>query len=273
MNKINEKFVFNHNYHSHCVLCHHATGTVSDYCDEAFRLGFKEWGVSDHGPLCASWKSRMTTEEFLTKYLPEIRLNQEKYQGKMKIYASLEIEYYPEYDLWYKDYLNRYHLDYLILGQHAIMVDGNLVDAFKGFEIKYAEEYKNEVIAGMRSGYFKILAHPDLFMLSLTRNGATWTDELERISREIIEAAIETGVYLEVNINGARRPLIKNEKGEDTWIYPYLNFWRIASTYKDAKFILGSDSHKVEYLTDGKDQEVIDFCNKLNIKLEEKIEF
>lgn len=272
MSKINEGFKFNHNYHSHCVLCRHATGTVSDYCDEAYRLGFLEWGVSDHGPLAPCWKSRMTMEEFLTIYLPEIRLNQEKYMGKMKVYSSLEIEYYPEYDKWYKDYLDRYHLDYLILGQHALMKNNIWIDTFKGFELKDVYEYRDEVVRGLNSGYFKVLAHPDLFMLSLTRRGLKWTSELEQVSRDIIEAAIKNNVYLELNINGARRSKTFNEKGEETWVYPYLNFWRIASKYKDAKFILGSDSHKVEYLSDGKDLEVIEFCNKLGIKLEEKIE-
>lgn len=269
--KVNDKFVFNHNYHSHCELCRHADGTVSDYCDEAYRLGFLEWGVSDHGPLAPCWQSRMTLDEFLTIYLPEIELNQKKYQGKMKIYKSLELEYYPEYDLWYRDYLNRYHLDYLILGQHALYKNGEWINTYKGFGLEEAIEYKNEVVSGLNSGYFKILAHPDLFMLSFTRANQTWTKELDDISREIIEAAIKNNVYLELNVNGARRQMTKNEKGEDTWLYPYLNFWRIAAEYKDAKFILGSDSHKVSYLTDGKDLEVIDFCNKLGIKLEEKI--
>ncbi len=271
MKKCNEGFKFIHNYHSHCYLCGHATGTVSDYCDEAYRLGFKEWGVSDHGALAPQWKARMSMDDFILKYLPEIEFNQKKYEGKMKIYKAIEIEYYKEYDLWYREYLDRYHLDYLILGQHALYKDGEWISPYKGFTLDEVIEYKNEIISGMATGYFKILAHPDLFMLSFARANQTWVKELDDISKEIIEAAIEYNVYLEVNINGARRPKTKNDLGEETYVYPFLNFWRIASTYKDAKFILGSDSHKVEYLTDGKDQEVIEFCNKVGIKLEERI--
>lgn len=272
MTKINDKFVFNHNYHSHCELCRHAVGTISEYCDSAFKNGFKEWGVSDHGPLLDEWKSRMIFDEFLNVYLPEIELNQKKYQGKMKILKALEIEYYPEYNDLYLDYLNKYKLDYLILGQHALKTNDKIINLYNGLTIDEVYIYRDEVVNALNTKYFKVLAHPDLFMLSLTRNNEKWSKELDEVSKDIIEACINNDVYIEVNINGARRGIIKNELEEDTWQYPYLNFFRIASQYKNAKFILGLDCHKLTDIGDSKAKEVIDFCNKLNIKLEDKIE-
>lgn len=271
MTKINKDYIFDHNYHSHCKLCGHAEGSVSDYCDRAYQKGFKVWGISDHGPLLDEWKSRMLFSEFLDIYLPEIKANELKYKGKMKILKSLELEYFPKYESLYLDYLNKYHLDYLVLGQHAIITNNNTFDLFSKLTLEEVKEYKNEVVNALNTKLFKILAHPDLFMYSLTKNGLTWTSELDQISREIIEAAIKNDVYIEVNVNGARRGTIKNELGEDTWMYPYLNFFRIASQYKDAKFILGADCHKLDFVKDDKVNEVIEFCNKLNIKLEKEI--
>ena len=268
---MNKNFNFNHNYHSHCYLCHHAKGTISDYCDEAFKLGFKEYGVSDHGPLLPIWKNRMTFDEFTDIYLKELEINKEKYQGKMKVYKSLELEYYEEYDKWYYDYLNKYHLDYLVLGQHFVYKNGEIQETRKGIDHSWVVDNKNQVVKGIESGYFKVLAHPDYFVLIVTKF-RFWYKELEEISREIIEACIKNDVYLEVNANGIRHKRIINEKGEEVYSYPCTEFWKIVSTYKDAKVIIGSDCHNVNQIKDKAIDDAIDFCNKLNIKLRERIE-
>ena len=38
------------NYHTHNYRCNHATGTASDYVEEAIKNGFSEIGISDHLP-------------------------------------------------------------------------------------------------------------------------------------------------------------------------------------------------------------------------------
>lgn len=43
--------MFNANYHSHSKYCHHASGELTEYAEEAVKAGLKEIGISDHIPL------------------------------------------------------------------------------------------------------------------------------------------------------------------------------------------------------------------------------
>ena len=50
------------NYHTHTKLCNHAEGMPIDYVARAVELGYREIGISDHGPLLKEWHYRMTIE-------------------------------------------------------------------------------------------------------------------------------------------------------------------------------------------------------------------
>lgn len=258
------------NYHTHCLLCRHAQGMPHDYIEKAIELGLEDIGISDHGPIIPNWK-RMNYEEFLNVYLKDIDYSIEKYSNKIKIYKGLEIEYYKGFDSfgYYNILLNK--LDYLILGQHDLIIDKKIYDVFSNeMKKEHIKEYTDEVISALNTGYFKILAHPDVFMHRYTGN---WDDELETMSRRIIEEAIKNNVYLELNVNGARRGYKKRIDGEIRWSYPYLEFWKLVSEYKDAKIVLNSDCHKVEHLYDEMVEEVIEFSKMLNLKIVERIDF
>lgn len=258
------------NYHTHCLLCRHAQGMPHDYIEKAIELGFSEIGISDHGPIIPSWK-RMNYEEFINVYLKDINESIEKYSSKIKIYKGLEIEYYEGFDSfgYYKGLLD--NLDYLILGQHDLIVDKKIYDIFSNeMKKEHILEYTKEVVSALNTKYFKILAHPDVFMY---RYSGKWDNDLINMSREIIEAAIKNDVYLELNVNGARKGLCKTNDGEISWKYPYLEFWRLVSEYKDAKVIINSDCHKISYLYDEVTEEVIKFSKMLKLNVVERIDF
>lgn len=257
-----------YNYHTHCYLCNHAEGFPHDYIEKAIELGFEGIGISDHGPLRPEWIHRMNYDEFIDIYLKDIDDSINKYSNCIEIYKGLEIEYYDEYLLYYHLLLEK--LDYLILGQHALKMNGKIVDIFENMTKESIFEYTNEVIEALDTKCFKILAHPDIFMYKYPYE---WDSDLEDCSRRIIETAIKNDVYLELNVNGARRGVIKNSFGEDTWKYPYLDFWRIVSEYKEAKIVINADCHKIDYLYDNITEEVIDFAKKLNLNVVRRIEF
>src|SRR5690606_13625101 len=116
--------------------------------------------------------------------------------------------------------------------------------------------YKDQVIQGMATGYFKILAHPDLFLF----NYQTWNELTEKVSREIIEASIKYNVLLEVNANGIRRKPIINQDGKQVYIYPRIEFWKIVQEYKDAKVIIGEDNHKIAFTGDESVRKAFEFA-------------
>ena len=90
------------NFHTHNYRCGHAVGNVEDYVKVAINEGYSELGISDHAPVPSHYEDRMKMEE-LGEYLIEIEEAQKKYGDKIKIYKSLEIEYFPEWQEYYDE--------------------------------------------------------------------------------------------------------------------------------------------------------------------------
>lgn len=248
------------NYHTHTKLCNHAEGMPIDYVARAVELGYREIGISDHGPLLKEWHYRMTIEEFYKIYLPEIEKAKKKYGDKIKIYRGLEIEYHPDfhecYERWNKD------LDYLILGQHVIFTGPFIRDIYHDLNDEDIASYRDEVIAAMRTGYFKIFAHPDIYLF----RRPDWNPFLEAAARAIVEAAVENDVILEINANGIRRKRILNQDGKPAYIYPRYEFWRVVSEYPEAKIIIGEDNHSPKYIDDVACHKARSFVSGLGLK-------
>lgn len=249
------------NYHTHVKLCNHAEGMPIDYVKKAVELKYEEIGISDHGPLLDEWTFRMNTDEYKNIYLPALDFAIKTYGNKIKIYKGLELEYLESYNQYYEDLLK--DLDYIILGQHIIKNKNRIYDIYKEMTAENVVLYKDQVIAGMKTGYFKILAHPDLFLF----NYQEWNALTEKVSREIIEASIKFGVLLEVNANGIRRKPIINQDNQKVYIYPRIEFWKIVSEYKNAKVIIGEDNHKIAFTGDSNVKKAYQFAKDLNLNI------
>lgn len=253
------------NYHTHTYLCGHAEGLPIDYVQKAIELGLEHIGISDHGYLKHKWVGRMNLDQYHNIYLPNIKEAKEKYGKQIEIFTGLELEYLDGYDGLYQKYVQE--TDYLILGQHIVEVNNVDYDLYKPMNDELIIAYKEAVIKGMESGYFKILAHPDLYML---RYGV-WNKLAETIAIAIIESAIKNNVYLEINSNGTRRAATYTNDLELTWLYPRIEFWRIVSRYPEAKVIVGDDAHYFNHLHDLAVYNAILFAKKVGIKIYDKI--
>lgn len=182
------------NYHTHTYLCRHAEGKPIDYVKLASGKGYHTIGISDHGPLIEEIYSqiisrRMNFKEYYELYLPELQEAKDKYPS-INVLKGLEIEYFPEMDEIYSKFLQ--DLDYLVLGQHYIHHQNKIISIYdRNIDLKAIESYKNDVIKGMRTGYFKILAHPDLFFW----NNFKWDETLKSISEEISKLLLNV-VYI-----------------------------------------------------------------------------
>ncbi|HNZ50495.1 MAG TPA: PHP domain-containing protein [Bacilli bacterium] len=224
-------------YHNHTYLCKHAIGEPMDYIKRAVELHYREFGMSDHGPLVPGWGLRMTMKQYREIYLPQIAKAKEKYQTQIQIFQGLELEYLEEYQEHYQKLL--LDLDYLILGQHVCYYKNKIHDIYRFMNDETLESYKDLVIQGMESGFFKILAHPDVFMYKHPK----WNQKTEEISRQIIESAINNHVILEINVNGIRQKPFLNDKNQITYIYPRLEFWSLVAEYPTALTMIGEDNH------------------------------
>ncbi|MBN8217175.1 MAG: histidinol-phosphatase [Spirochaetes bacterium] len=227
--------------HTHTWRCKHASGTVADYAASAANRGISVLGVSDHVPLPdGAWpEPRMGMDE-LPAYLEEIAEARRRHVG-LRILAGFECEYHPRYEAYYREeLLGRLGLDYLIAGQHWFDAPGGIQSVYDPAGPKSVRAYAASVVAAMKSGLFAFIAHPDLFGYFHPR----WDGEALAASREILSAAAELGVPLEVNGLGLRKPVLRTVEGVRP-PYPWSPFWELAVEYP-VVVCFNSDAHRPE---------------------------
>jgi len=234
-----------HNFHTHTYRCKHAEGDVDDYCEMAIQLGMKTLGISDHSALPDDrWLAARMKYVDLPEYTMAIDTAQAKYP-QLRIVKGMECEYLPEEQSWYEDeLLGAYEFDYLIGAAHFFLTsDDEWVGTYGGTNsAKALIEFGNYNVRMIESGVFDFIAHPDLFGNCYEN----WDENCIACSRDILAAAAETGVGLEINALGLRKQLAKRPDNPFP-LYPWLPFWEEASQF-DVKVIVNSDAHRPEDL-------------------------
>lgn len=191
------------NFHTHTQRCRHAQGCAEDYLRAALDSSLSVLGFSDHAPFPDfDYGYRMPFSE-LEEYIAEVAKLKRDYVGKISLYTGLEIEYLPQYESYYEDLKGKYHMDYLLLGEH-FFVDSeqkifNITTGAPNTE-KYLE-YADAVSQALKTGFFDAVAHPDIFTMS----PLPWDRNCDAATDHILEAAARSGVVLEYNANGLRR--------------------------------------------------------------------
>lgn len=240
------------NYHTHTWRCMHAIGTEEEYVRRAIDVGFKVLGFSDHTPW--PYKSdfvatmRMRVDQ-LQGYLDIVRGLGEKYAGQILIPVGLECEAFPGYMGWLSD-LKAESLDFLILGNHYDGTDEGDHYVFSdegGFYFgrctrpEHIARYVKRTIAGMETGLFDYVAHPDLFC----HGYSVFDEDCAAASRDLCDAASALGIPLEYNLLGVQHHSYVAEKG--MLGYPCPKFWEIAAQ-RHVKAIIGFDAHEPGHL-------------------------
>ena len=240
------------NYHTHTWRCLHAEGGEEEYVLRAIREGFAVLGFADHTP----WPydngfvsgMRMRLDQ-LDGYLATVRGLGQKYAGQLLIPVGLECEAFPSYFGWLSD-LKAEKLDYLILGNHYDLRDDRDHDSFDdagGFYFgrcarpEHVRRYAERTIAGMATGLFNYVAHPDLYCHVYRRFDA----DCAAAARDICQASVALNVPLEYNLLGIQYHARADER--DKLGYPCPRFWEIAAEC-GCRAIVGFDAHRPEHL-------------------------
>lgn len=241
------------NYHTHSQRCRHAFGTEEDYVKSAIQKELTELGFSDHGPFPDNrFGMRMPYEE-LGEYFEEVDRLKEVYAGEITIWKGLEIEYLSEFSDYYEKLLTKCGVEYLLMGEHFFKnSEGKVLNIYETTSTEFYPDYARNIVEGIHTGYFKAVAHPDLYMVG----GTLWDDNCSRAADMIINAAAASGIPLEYNANGFRRGIWDFPTGS-RYPYPHENFWHMAAS-ADVKVIVGSDCHEAHQVWDA----AVDFAYK-----------
>ena len=234
------------NYHTHCRRCRHARGEASEYAEEAIRKGLSVLGFSDHLPFPFDRYGgmRMPYAE-LEEYLEEITILKEKLKDRIHILRGFEGEFIKSQTKYYECLLSHDQCDYLIFGQHFFETDNeNFLNTYSLDNTEQYEIYAESIVEGMRSGYFRYAAHPDLIFV----NDHPWDIHCDRACDIIINGALKYDFALEYNANGPRQGKRLFADGERD-MYPYPGFWDKAEG-TGIRVYVGSDCHEPEAVYD-----------------------
>jgi histidinol-phosphatase (PHP family) len=233
--------LIDYTYHSHTKRCGHATGEDIDYATSAVKGSYKVLGFSDHIMLPGMSQPGMRGDYSLAAgYFDSVHDLQKKFASKLEIHLGYEAEWYGKlYFDYYHDLLASGKVEYLLLGQHCF-IDGGSFHFYGDLPDKRdaLRKYVDDLINGMGSGLFAYVAHPDLFMSWYDE----WDEETADAASRIVQAALDYGLPLEVNM-GPSRWGRRNAPGEPLDVpYPNSDFWDVVSEAK-AQAIIGVDSH------------------------------
>lgn len=224
MISLGERYLF----HVHTFRCGHAE-MISDeeYIQKAIDLGATDIWFMDYAPFPGNpFGGRMKCEELL-EYISTLKGLKKQYQRQIKIHIGLEIEYFSGYDQsgYYKELSSNPDLEILLLGQHM----AEDPEDRKHYTFEWPKERLLEdeytalgdaMITGMKTGCFKIVAHPD----RIFRRQKIWTLEMEAVAVRVIDAAVQSGLPLEKICSSMRHKHhywkefweIAEEKGAET---------------------------------------------------------
>ena len=217
-----------YNFHTHTFRCHHASGTEREYIEAAIAGGIREMGFSDHAPwidpVLGTERNYVVPFSTVDDYRETILALREEYRDKITLYLGFEAEYDPVFP----ENMKRLGAEYLILGQHFFKKpDGGYIHAATGNIDHLLPAYVDAVIAGMKTGKYTYVAHPDVFRY----DGEDKTPYVKEMTR-LCEASLATGVPLEMNFLGIR----------EGRYYPHPIFLEVAGRV-GAPVTFGFDAH------------------------------
>lgn len=231
------------NYHTHTQRCKHAKGPDRAYACAAADAGFSVLGYTDHmpWPWTTGYQSpvRMQCDE-LRDYAASIHQLRTEFSDRLSIHLGAECEYFPDWFHWLEDQKEQFGLEYLILAIHCAPYEDNVPSYAQTQDPTDLAAYTDYAIAGMQTGLFAFLCHPDLPLKSYPR----FDSAARNMSEQICAAAKQLNIPLEYNLAGLR--LRSHSPG---WGYTSTEFWSIAAEHA-CTAVITYDAHEPEVISD-----------------------
>jgi histidinol-phosphatase (PHP family) len=246
--------------HTHTEFCD-GKGDVESFCRAACAKGLAAIGFSAHAPLAkktglkTDWHLR---DEDLDRYVDTVNAAKMRWEGKLRVYLGLEIDYIKGLTGPADRDFKSLDLDYCIGSVHYIFPreggepftvdDGaaefalNMERHFPGDGEGMAEAYWDAVEEMITLGGFDILGHLDLVMKNnqngeyFDRGGDRYRGRIARIA----PLAARSGAVVEVNTGGLNR-------GKTREPYPAPELLRLLRR-EGARTTITADAHESAHL-------------------------
>ncbi len=206
------------NFHQHSVFSD-GKARPEAYIKQALTLNFEAMGFSEHSPLPFN-TSFSLKQNNIENYVSAIDELKQKYQNKISIYRSLEIDFIPGFSEDFNLWKNRCKVDYTLGGIHLVkpnnsnelwFIDGpdqNIYDRglkqfFDGNIKKAVTTYFYQVNNMISSQQFDVVAHIDKIKMH-NRNRFFNEDETwyRQLVSETLHLVKEKNLIIEVNTRG-----------------------------------------------------------------------
>jgi histidinol-phosphatase (PHP family) len=220
--------------HNHTPLCNHAEGDIEEYIEAAIQKGTKFFGFADHAPMDFDPQYRMKFEE-MQAYEAAIQRAKISYKEKITILLGYEVDYLPGHID--KRVINA-EVDYLIGSVHFLEGWGfdnpEFIGQWQEQDINEVwQKYFDTIEAMANSKLFDIVGHLDLIKVFKFMP----TTDIAKMAKKALLAIKESGMVLEVNVAGFRKPVAEAYPSKELLTQAYaLN---IPITFS-------SDAHKPE---------------------------
>jgi histidinol-phosphatase (PHP family) len=225
-------------YHLHTKLCKHASGTVSEFIEQAIKLGITEIAFTDHIPMPDLFdpEHRMTFEE-MEVYQIWIETARRTYP-EITIRFGIEADYYKGYESFIQSFLQKFDFDLVIMSVHFIRhwPKGNWVFDYdfaeKPIELIYSD-YIKVLSQGVHTGLFDVVGHVDM----IKKPGHSLLKIIPEHISEFLDAIQRSGMVVEINSSGYRKETQESYPGYD---------WLSELARREIPICTGSDAHKPE---------------------------
>ena len=249
--------------HTHTTFCD-GEDDIETFCRVAYEKGLDSLGFSAHAPIRkkTGWTSDWhLPDERLSEYLDAVREARQRWEGRLRVFAGLEIDFVAGLmgpaDRDYREL----GLDYCIGSVHYLIpprgepfeVDGSPEKFAKGIEEGFSgdaeamvDAYWHAEEALIRAGGFDILGHIDLIKKNnqdkhwFSLESETYRAHLVRVADCIAQMYGSSPFIVEVNTGGLNRG-----KTRDT--YPSLPLLRLLRE-RDVPLIITADAHRACHL-------------------------
>ncbi len=253
---------FLYNFHSHTQFCD-GRAEMQYFAEAAAEAGFIHYGFSPHSPVPIESPCNMSFDD-VPVFLNEVERLKKLYDGRLNLYAAMEIDYLGTEWGPASPYFRQLPLDYRIASVHFVPTrSGTLVDIdgrFESFKQKMQRFFDNDIRyvvdtffhqtrQMLNEGCFDIVGHIDKIAqnASLYSPGIDHEPWFEQYMKECLELVKQKGYTLEINT----KALAKHGR-----IFPDKKWFPLIKSL-GIDIVINSDAHEPELINTSR-QQVLD---------------